>query len=95
MCAAKRLTETERKKKIMNSASKVIIEKGLEKTTMEDIIAGTTLSKGGVYHYYKSVIEIFKDIMLYGIEYRNEIIKEHLYESKEIVTNEFMAKQRF
>lgn len=93
MCAAKRLTETERKKEIMNSASRVIIEKGLEKTTMEDIIAGTTLSKGGVYHYYKSVIEIFKDIMLYGIEYRNEIIKEHLYESKEIVTNEFMAKE--
>lgn len=93
MCAAKRLTETERKKEIMNSASKVIIEKGLEKTTMEDIIAGTTLSKGGVYHYYKSVIEIFKDIMLYGIEYRNEIIKEHLNESKAISSNEFMAKE--
>ncbi|WP_159564203.1 TetR/AcrR family transcriptional regulator [Streptococcus halichoeri] len=93
MCAAKRLTEAERKKEIMNSAAKVIMEKGFEKTTMEEIIAGTTLSKGGVYHYYGSVIEIFKDIMIYGIEYRNEIIKEHLGESKKIVTKEFMAKE--
>lgn len=30
----------------MNSATKVILEKGFEKTTMEDIIAGTSLSKG-------------------------------------------------
>ena len=50
MCAAKRLTGAERKKEIMDSAAKVIVAKGFGKTTMEDIIAGTTLSKGGVYH---------------------------------------------
>jgi len=49
----KRLSEAERKKEIMDSAAKVIAAKGLGKATMEDIIAGTTLSKGGVYHYYK------------------------------------------
>lgn len=93
MCAAKRLNESERKQEIMNSATKVIIAKGLEKTTMEEIIAGTTLSKGGVYHYYGSVIEIFKDIMLFGIEYRNEIIKEHMQKEKQAINNEFMAKE--
>lgn len=93
MSAAKRLSEAERKKEIMDSAAKIIIAKGLEKTTMEEIIAGTTLSKGGVYHYYRSVIEIFKDIMLYGIEYRNKVIKEHLGEAKESATKEFMAKE--
>lgn len=93
MCAIKRLSEVERKKEIMNSAAEIISSKGLEKTTMEEIIAGTSLSKGGVYHYYGSVIEIFKDIMLYGIEYRNEIIKKHLGESKKTVTNEFMARE--
>lgn len=76
MCASMRLGESERKKEIMNSAAKVIIEKGLERTTMEDIIAGTSLSKVGVYHYYASVVDIFKDIMLNGINYRNEIIKK-------------------
>ena len=93
MCAAKRLTVAERQKEIMDSAAKVIVAKGFGKTTMEDIIAGTTLSKGGVYHYYKSVNEIFKDIMISGIEYRNKIIKEHLTECEKGYEDEFMAKQ--
>ena len=82
MCSAKRLSEKERKTEIMNSAMEVISKKGLSNTTMEDIIAGTILLKGGVYHYYGNVIEIFKDIMVLGIEYRIEIIKEHLDDCK-------------
>ena len=93
MTDAKRLTAAERKKEIMNSAAKVISERGLEKATMEDIIAGTTLSKGGVYHYYRSVNEIFKDIMRFGIEYRNNVIKEHLSECKKGEEMQFMARQ--
>ena len=93
MSAAKRLSEYERKNEIMNSAVKVIAAKGLEKATMEEIIAGTTLSKGGVYHYYRSVNEIFKDIMIFGIEYRNAIIKAHLSECEKGHEKEFMAKQ--
>ncbi len=77
MCAMYRATETKRRKEIMDAASKVILEKGLEKTTMEDIIAGTSLSKGGVYHYYGSVIDIFKDIMLQGIAYRDDVMRQH------------------
>jgi len=93
MCAAKRLNEVERRKEIMNSAAKVIVERGFEGTTMEEIIAGTTLSKGGVYHYYRNVVEIFRDIMILGIDYRNEIIKDHLSECKMGGEKEFMAKQ--
>lgn len=93
MTDTKRLAAAERKKEIMNSAAKVISERGLEKATMEDIIAGTTLSKGGVYHYYGSVNEIFKDIMRFGIEYRNNVIKEHLSECKEGEEMQFMARQ--
>ena len=93
MTDTKRLAAAERKKEIMNSAAKVITERGLEKATMEEIIAGTTLSKGGVYHYYGSVNEIFKDIMRFGIEYRNNVIKEHLSECKEGEEMQFMARQ--
>ena len=93
MTDTKRLTAAERKKEIMNSAAKVISERGLEKATMEEIIAGTTLSKGGVYHYYGSVNEIFKDIMRFGIEYRNNVIKEHLSECKKGEEMQFMARQ--
>ena len=93
MTDTKRLTADERKKEIMNSTAKVISERGFEKATMEEIIAGTTLSKGGVYHYYGSVNEIFKDIMRFGIEYRNNVIKEHLSECKEGEEMQFMARQ--
>ena len=93
MTDTKRLAAAERKKEIMNSAAKVITERGLEKATMEDIIAGTTLSKGGVYHYYRSVNEILKDIMRFGIEYRNNVIKEHLSECKKGEEMQFMARQ--
>ena len=93
MTDTKRLTAAERKKEIMKSAAKVISERGLEKATMEEIIAGTTLSKGGVYHYYGSVNEIFKDIMRFGIEYRNNVIKEHLSECKKGEEMQFMARQ--
>lgn len=77
----------------MNSAAKVIVAKGFEKATMEEIIEGTTLSKGGVYHYYGSVIEIFKDLMIFGIEYRNKIIKEHLNEYGTAIDKKFMAQE--
>ncbi|WP_064615500.1 TetR/AcrR family transcriptional regulator [Streptobacillus moniliformis] len=93
MSPAKRLSVDERKKEIMEAARKIIIIKGLENTTMEDIISETTLSRGGVYHYYKSVVDIFKDIMFSGIEYRNKIIKSHLNEIDNLSNNEFIAKQ--
>lgn len=92
MCSAKRLSEQERKKEIMEAASKVISEKGLVNTTMEDIIAATTMSKGGVYHYYGSVVEIFKDIMIKGNDYRNDIIMEHLTYSQTGFDKQFIAK---
>ena len=93
MTDTKRLAAAERKKEIMNSAAKVITERGLEKATMEDIIAGTTLPKGGVYNYYGRVNAIFKDILRLGIEYRNNVIKEHLSECKEGEEMQFMARQ--
>lgn len=93
MCAAKRLSVNERKDEIMKSAIKVIIEKGLENTTMEDIISGTTLSKGGVYHHYGSVIDIFKDIMLFGISYRMKIIEKELNDNEGKKDRIFVAKQ--
>lgn len=93
MCARKRLSREERKKEILTAAMKVIKEKGFVKTTMEDIVSGTTLSKGGVYHYYRDTIEIFQDIMRAGIEYRNNIIKKHLSQCVEGEENKFLAKE--
>ena len=93
MCASKRLSKQERKREIMESAAKVIIEKGFSNVTMEDIIAGTTMSKGGVYHYYKNSVAIFKDLVSEGMKYRNEIIKEQVVTCPKGAEIECVAKQ--
>lgn len=69
-------SKSERKKEIMEAAKSVFLEKGFEKTTMEDIIAETSLSKGGFYHYYASTTDILHDLMIEGIAYRINIIKQ-------------------
>ncbi|EGJ27248.1 TetR/AcrR family transcriptional regulator [Streptococcus porcinus] len=93
MATSKRLSKAERKQEIMASASKQIIAKGFSNTSVEDIIAGTTMSKGGVYHYYKNTLDIFKDLMLEGLTYRNKIIQEHFEECQAGHETEFLVNQ--
>lgn len=58
-----RKTREERIDEIMVAAEKLFSAKGYKKTTMEDIIAETDLSKGGFYHYYGSTKEILIEMM--------------------------------
>lgn len=74
MCEFK--AKSGRRKEILNAAKTVFLEKGFEKTTMEEIIAKTTLSKGGVYYHYSNTTDILHDLMLEGIFYRIQIIRD-------------------
>ena len=58
-----RLLPEERKKEIRKAAARKFLEKGFSVTTMEDVIAESGLSVGGVYHYYKNTGDILYDIM--------------------------------
>jgi hypothetical protein len=64
-----RLPKEERKHQIQEVAKGIILEKGYENTTMDEVIEKSGMSTGGVYHYYKSVYEIFYDIMAEGLDY--------------------------
>lgn len=97
--------KAERKKEILNAAKNVFLEKGFEKTTMEDIVAQTTLSKGGVYYHYTGTTEILYDLMIEGLMYRINLIRDASKDSqkwddealinilvdKELAENEFMS----
>ena len=72
----KRLSTNERKEEILLAGLGLFREKGFVHTTMEDIVKATSLSKGGVYHYYKSTIDILHDLMCQGIEYRMKVMDE-------------------
>lgn len=77
----KKLTKVERKEEILKAAKTMFLKKGFSKTTMEDVIAKTTLSKGGVYYYYKSTKDMIFDILIEGNHYRMNKIKEYIKEN--------------
>lgn len=92
MVKNERMTYEKRKEEIKKVASKVFVEKGFSNTTMEDLVRETGLSKGGFYYYYKNTTDIIYDLMVEGINYRNEIIKKSLDIEKEI-SIEFLARE--
>lgn len=53
----------ERVKEIQFAALELFLDKGFSKTTMDDVIAATSMSKGGVYHYYKNTYDILADLI--------------------------------
>lgn len=77
-CMNKNNRGNDRKGEILNAAKSVFLKKGFSKTTMEDVIAETSLSKGGVYYYYKSTKEMIFDIFLEGHNHRINLIFEYM-----------------
>ena len=42
------------REKILNTATQLFIQKGSEKTSMQDIAQTAGISKGAIYHHFKS-----------------------------------------
>ena len=47
-------------KKILNTAISLFLENGYEKTSMQDIVNALGMSKGAIYHHFKSKEELFQ-----------------------------------
>ncbi|MEG0913558.1 MAG: TetR/AcrR family transcriptional regulator [Oscillospiraceae bacterium] len=54
---AKEMNRTE--VEIIKAANTIFVEKGYEETTIQDIMVKVKMSKGAIYHYFKSKEEIF------------------------------------
>lgn len=48
--------------KILDTAERMFIEKGYDKTSLQDIIQETGLSKGAIYHHFTSKEDIFYSV---------------------------------
>ena len=57
------------KNQILDSALKVFVKKGYAKTTMDDIVNVSGLSKGAIYHHYDSKKDLFLSLIDYWEEY--------------------------
>ena len=58
-----RNNQMDRKNQILEAAFKVFVEKGYSKATMDDIVDSSGLSKGALYHYYKSKKDLFLSLI--------------------------------
>lgn len=79
-----RLEKEERKKQIKEVALIIFIEKGLVKTTMDDIVEKTGISKGGIYHHYSNKEEIFLELIKDSMIDRKRLVIEYINNNKEM-----------
>ena len=59
----KKNNQLDRKSQILEAAFEVFINKGYSKTTMDDIVESSGLSKGALYHYYKNKKDLFLSLI--------------------------------
>jgi AcrR family transcriptional regulator len=61
---------------IVNCAEKLFYVQGYERTSFTDIVESTDLSRGNIYHYFKSKDEILKAVIEQRLdEYRAQLTK--------------------
>ncbi len=56
-------SQDERRRQILDAARRSFIERGFERSRVDDIAAGAGLSKGGVYFHFSSKREIFDALL--------------------------------
>jgi AcrR family transcriptional regulator len=88
----------EKKALILECAERVFIKKGFASVTMKDIIEETDISRGGIYLYFKSVDEVFTEVIEIHNTRKLENIKSTVKNSNDfntLVDNYFeMQKNR-
>ncbi|MFC3932156.1 TetR/AcrR family transcriptional regulator [Streptococcus dentapri] len=91
-------------RKIKQAALSLFAEKGYQKTKMSDIVDVTALSKGAVYHHFKSKKEILRQLMMDEMNELNqqlELLASQTYQSAKkrlinlvdnLITNQSLQK---
>lgn len=79
------------KNRIINAAAKLFYDNGYDETTMQDIMQLSGLSKGAIYHYFKSKQEILDYLSNCEKELVSKYLKE-LVDNKELTAKEKIEK---
>lgn len=64
------------RERILDAAVTLFIEKGYEETSIQDILDVLKLSKGGVYHHFKSKEEILDAVMQRRAQYAADMLHQ-------------------
>lgn len=74
--------QTVKKQKIIEAGTRLIVQKGIEKTSLADIAEEAGISKGSLYYYYASKNELIFDITEAHINQISENLFTIIEESK-------------
>lgn len=67
---------------IIDTSIKLFMEKGYEQTTIQDILNELKLSKGGLYHHFKSKEEILEAVKQKRAQYAADTLRELIQNTK-------------
>jgi len=81
---------------ILANAKNVFIRKGFASVTMKDIIEECNISRGGIYLYFQSVDQIFRQVIEDHNQQKIKEAKKYISSDKnfEQVIDEFLEKQK-
>ncbi|OZV12980.1 TetR family transcriptional regulator [Tissierella sp. P1] len=68
--------------KILSVSGRLFSEKGFDKTSIQDIINELEMSKGAIYHHFKSKEEILDAITKKQLSYSNQMLKKLIKDTK-------------
>ena len=70
----------QKKKYILETARKLFMEKGYKNVTMKDIVEACDISRGGLYLYFNSTAEIFREVMHMESEEADDVFSDSIRE---------------
>ncbi|MBG9981200.1 TetR/AcrR family transcriptional regulator [Facklamia sp. DSM 111018] len=91
-------TGEDSRRQILEVAAKLFFEKGYDNTTIQDIVKGLGgMTKGAVYHHFKSKQDIFEQVMeSFSRESENEVVEGDtgLDKIKALLVREFLEMEK-
>ena len=71
-----------KKNQILDAALQIFVRKGYSETRMDDIVVGSGMSKGAIYHHYSSKRDLFLELIDYWEIYCFPNILDKKYKNK-------------
>lgn len=78
--------------RIVDASIKLFIEKGYEQTTIQDILDALNLSKGGLYHHFKSKEEILEAVKQKRAQCAADMLHDLIKHTEAVNAKEKMKK---
>lgn len=73
---------------VISISAKLFAEKGYDKTSMQDIVDALGMSKGAIFHHFKSKEDIFNAVISKQSEYAEQIINKWIEELEGLTAKE-------